>query len=542
LIIYQIDVADVNQEVCVPWNGIDGLGDQMAYGSASIAPIIISYEQGVYHFPIYDAEYLLYGFVIHAERPAGPNPKIFYDDRNITTGSGVGLPKIQLAGCDAPCHSWSTFITAETPGFGNLNTINTWWIIDQLTQSENIPLYYSYEKQFDIQLCPGELVIVGSDTLVADSVHTLQYTTFDGCDSILIYDIKEDEPEAAIVGRDLITCEYPLIELDGSSSNTGDQGNYLWFTNNGNIISPSNQAIIEINGAGDYILEASIESTWTGSTCTNYDTIVVDIDTTAPIIRIDHPGALKCNYKVLPIGAELIGDNLSYSWNTSDGNLLSSQTDIPALIDQAGVYSLVAVNDSNKCITIRDVIIPRDTSSYIQLNGPGVLDLEFCTSQPVQIQMIPSDAVFDSIRWNQSDGLSCDDCLDPIVSTLFSNNYLLAVTDTNGCRAYHPLEVRVDANLKIFVPNAFSPNNDGVNDVFKIYSSPCTVDILSFQVFDRWGAKMFEAYNYVSDEDVGWDGIMEGKTMDPAVFSWYLLAIGADGKETLLEGDVNLLR
>ncbi|MCB0814863.1 MAG: gliding motility-associated C-terminal domain-containing protein, partial [Flavobacteriales bacterium] len=88
----------------------------------------------------------------------------------------------------------------------------------------------------------------------------------------------------------------------------------------------------------------------------------------------------------------------------------------------------------------------------------------------------------------------------------------------------------------IFVPNAFTPNGDGSNDLLFVRGRFITE--LDFQVFDRWGEKVFET----SDQNVGWDGTFRGKPVDPAVFVYHLTVRCEDGQRYFKKGNVTVIR
>jgi len=122
---------------CVPWDGIDGFGNRVG-GSEAVenVAILTRYTQGIYHFPIYDAEFMLIGFDVTTIRPIPDNgsPKrIYYDDSNIpdSYGAGITQPKQNpFNGCDIPCHPWTN------RDFGDLNTINSWFFAREETVEE----------------------------------------------------------------------------------------------------------------------------------------------------------------------------------------------------------------------------------------------------------------------------------------------------------------------------------------------------------------------------------------------------------------------
>lgn len=157
-----VNAGDVGQEICLPWDGRDGLGNMLVENTATQIPISLSFAQGIYHFPIYDAELMTNGFAINNVRPAGPEPLLFYDDSLIPDDSGSGEVKVQLMGCDLPCHRWTNFEQGTGNGMGNLNTINSWWFSQQTMNTEVLflPSFYSCEITGPEVACEGEDVIL----------------------------------------------------------------------------------------------------------------------------------------------------------------------------------------------------------------------------------------------------------------------------------------------------------------------------------------------------------------------------------------------
>jgi gliding motility-associated-like protein len=88
----------------------------------------------------------------------------------------------------------------------------------------------------------------------------------------------------------------------------------------------------------------------------------------------------------------------------------------------------------------------------------------------------------------------------------------------------------------IYIPNAFSPNGDNENDV--LYVRGMLLESMLFRVYNRWGELIFES----TDRSVGWDGTFKGKPVNPDVFDYYLQAVCIDGEESILKGNVTLMR
>ena len=142
--------------------------------------------------------------------------------------------------------------------------------------------------------------------------------------------------------------------------------------------------------------------------------------------------------------------------------------------------------------------------------------------------------------WDNTEHLSNSVIPNPVASPLVTTLYAITVTDKNGC-------VNTDSVLVIvrdfvcdepfvYVPNAFSPNADGNNDVLYVYSN--IVSKVYFAVYDRWGEQVF-----VTEQiDRGWDGIFRGKPSDPAVYVYYLEVTCIDGQKITKKGNVTLIR
>lgn len=118
----------------IPWDGLDGLGNQIPTNTN--LNLEYSYSQGFYHLPVYDVEHLRTGLTVNSVRPITPtpyNPKFFYDDRNITESLPDGQPALELNGCTPPCHYWEDY------DYGNVNTINTFWYAYRSEVTATIP-------------------------------------------------------------------------------------------------------------------------------------------------------------------------------------------------------------------------------------------------------------------------------------------------------------------------------------------------------------------------------------------------------------------
>jgi gliding motility-associated-like protein len=140
--------------------------------------------------------------------------------------------------------------------------------------------------------------------------------------------------------------------------------------------------------------------------------------------------------------------------------------------------------------------------------------------------------------WNNDSTSQTQNTL-PVLN-LHPGHYLIRVTDSKGCNdtsSYNIIASVTPCFLPhVWVPNIFSPNNDGQNDV--LYVRGMGVKELTFYIYDRWGEKVFET----TDQAKGWDGTFKNKPMNSAVYVYYLKAILIDDKVIDKKGNITLVR
>ncbi len=144
-------------------------------------------------------------------------------------------------------------------------------------------------------------------------------------------------------------------------------------------------------------------------------------------------------------------------------------------------------------------------------------------------------------QWVIPYNLDCTDCTDPLASPEFTTLYSVKATNEDGCVdeanvAVYVIRPTCDER-DIYVPNIFSPNQDGENDDFKVLSN--FIDQIHLIIYNRWGEKIFET----KDKNQAWDGTYKGSLLPPDVYAYYfnVVCIG-DGKKYAKKGNVTLIR
>jgi gliding motility-associated-like protein len=145
--------------------------------------------------------------------------------------------------------------------------------------------------------------------------------------------------------------------------------------------------------------------------------------------------------------------------------------------------------------------------------------------------------------WTPAKDLSCTGCAVPFANPKFTTRYKIAVTDSNNCRASSEVMVNVVCNNKnYFIPNTFTPNSDGVNDVF--YPRGSSIDrVQSMRVFNRWGEVVFEKRNFtVNSIQDGWNGMFQGRPANADTYIYTVEFVCENGQIVPYKGNVTLLR
>ncbi|MEL6274060.1 MAG: gliding motility-associated C-terminal domain-containing protein, partial [Bacteroidota bacterium] len=110
--------------------------------------------------------------------------------------------------------------------------------------------------------------------------------------------------------------------------------------------------------------------------------------------------------------------------------------------------------------------------------------------------------------------------------------------NSSGCVSIDSVRVSVIPTANVYIPNAFSPNFDGINDVFQPFPDQSVATIANFQVFDRWGSQV---YSYTPSEDLGWDGNINSQPASAGAYVYTLKVTLLNGQERSFEGVVMLL-
>jgi gliding motility-associated-like protein len=283
----------------------------------------------------------------------------------------------------------------------------------------------------------------------------------------------------------------------------------------------------DLEQAGSYALKV------TDSNGCEMDTVFVLLDYDTLSLAYQTGSVLCKEVCTGTITVAASGGVAPYNYLWADG-----ETD-PALKNLCTGEYVITINDVNGC-TIGDTIelfldsayFPQDIKAW---SDPTVI----YRSQSATLYGGNYGNQFD-YTWSPVDYLSATKGTKVITTPKNTIIYTYTVSDTNGCIGWDTVLVTVMDIIcddpYVFVPNAFSPNGDGFNDI--LYVRGKTLEKIEFAIYDRWGEKIFET----KDKNIGWDGTYRGKECDPGVYVYYLDAMCIGGARYLTKGNVTLIR
>lgn len=232
----------------------------------------------------------------------------------------------------------------------------------------------------------------------------------------------------------------------------------------------------------------------------------------------------------------------AYRYSVDFGPRRSIDFAIPIL---GGREHVVTVFDIEGCSSEQTIFVDQPEPVVVDLGE----DIEIQLGDSTILDPFTGVGLFiDSVVWSPEGLINCLDrdtsCLEVSVSPLQTTAFQLTIFDQDGCTGTDEIIVDVDRNRNVFIPNVFSPNGDGRNDIFKVFIGPGVENINYMKVFDRWGEILFDIDEaFVPDElgTIGWDGTLNGKTMNPGVYVYLIEVEFVDGLTLLYRGDVTLL-
>jgi len=219
-----------------------------------------------------------------------------------------------------------------------------------------------------------------------------------------------------------------------------------------------------------------------------------------------------------------------------DGEMYNTSSLLPAL--SAGTYN-VHVQDANGCIQTDSVTV--NSPPELLINLIENTNINFGDSIVLETAVSGANGV--TYSWSSLDSLSCTDCPSPTVSPTYQTAYTLNIVTDEGCSATASVTIFVDKTQPVFIPNAFSPNGDGINDFFVVHGGDPVTSVKLLRIYDRWGGAIFESQNTIPNSTENtWNGKFRGNNMQSGVYVYYAEIEFIDGSVIPFSGEITLIR
>ena len=353
----------------------------------------------------------------------------------------------------------------------------------------------------------------------------LKVTDANNCTDSLMDTINIFQSPTVDAGMDTFACAgIPLsLNATGASSYTWQNNPDLSCTNCANPVATPTQA-------------STYYVTGRSNGCSASDSIKIKVQT-KELITAQPTSYTICSGNSINLN---VSGTDNYSW-LSDNTLSSTTINNPVASPITNTVYTAIGKDSNNCFSDTatiNVIVHSTPTVNITDSAAEVLS---GTTYTILASTGNDGAV--TLEWTPASGLSCYNCLQPIATVNNTTTYTLTATDAFGCTASDSIILIALCNKQsIYIPNTFSPNNDGVNDYFFPRANGSLL-VKSFVIFNRWGQVVFERRNvYANGSANGWDGKYKNVLQKPDVYV-YTMELQCANDETFVQrGNITLIR
>ncbi len=455
-----------------------------------------------------------YSTVEYAYQTTGTfNPKVYLQDVNLCVDSLQVTNPVSIKGPIAAFDSLTTgctgadlHFTDKTIAFPNVPITQALWSFGDGITSDTIgSVDYSYAF-------PGKYKIY------------LKVTDADGCiDSVIHYNNISISP-ILNAGNDTLVCAGSSFTLKPTGAQT-----YIWQ------INPDLSCTNCANPVATPTKTTSYYVTGSNNSCSVTDTLNVTVQQ-KELVVVQPSSYSMCIGDSVKLNAS---GTHSYQWSPS-GTLTASNISDPLAFPAATTNYTVVGKDSNNCFedsSIVEVAVhSRPTVNIID----SAVQLLIGTNYTI-LTSLSDDAR--SLQWLPQTDLSCYTCAEPVATVNKTTTYTLTATNSYGCSSSDAITITAICNGQSFyLPNTFSPNNDGMNDYF-YPRSPSAFTIKSLTIFNRWGQMVFLGQNFpANNASSGWNGKFNGIDQAADVYVYIMQIQCADGETAIKKGNITLMR
>jgi gliding motility-associated-like protein len=319
---------------------------------------------------------------------------------------------------------------------------------------------------------------------------------------------------------------------NSSTVSDGSAMNYLWQFSDGTT-QTSTDAVKSFSATGNFTVRLI---TTTGNSCADtsaFYTVRImpngKADFSWDSVCIDRP------MQYLNLSRENNSPRVSYSWSLQDGNPDVLTKNPPAVTyANAGTIDVVLRLTTLGCEAYPDSVVKK-----VQVNKPkpGIRYRDITVPQGAKKFINVRDSVGNLYSWQPQVQLSSYNSRFAEFTATEDVLYKIKITDKHTCITTDTLQMLILKKPGYYLPSAFTPNGDGLNDIARPYLVGMK-SLKSFSIFNRWGSLIF----YSTKEGEGWDGKSKGVAQDSGVYVWMLEFYTYDNKLVTEKGTITLIR
>jgi len=438
-------------------------------------------------------------------------PKIIFTDSITCASSSKGFDTIKVAGVDAgylslpnPVCDSGTFELIDTSKGIFTSISSELWLFDDGTSATGLSVYRTYHA-------PGSYKVV------------LIQTTSAGCtDTLTNMFVVHPHPDVK-AGPDTTVCVGDNAMLTASGAAT-----YVWAPAATLSCATCQTTSAKPTTATKYIVVGTDKYG-----CKHNDTVEVFLKTNTTATT--DSGGQICQGDYIQL-FDSAGPGATYTWIPASGLDNSHIYDPKANPSSTTKYMVIAQVGS--CIPdtayVNVIVHPKPAINAGQ-------DQTIVAGSSAQLDATGSG--FNRLSWAPNASLNCDSCYDPLATPTKTTMYRVIAFSDYGCEDSSHVTIYVICDhSQLYMPNTFTPNGDGQNDLFYPHGKGLTI-IKRFSIYDRWGELIFHRENInANDKDAAWDGRFRGVLLNPDVFVYVVDVICETGEPMSIKGNVSLIR
>ena len=317
--------------------------------------------------------------------------------------------------------------------------------------------------------------------------------------------------------------------FSNTSSNTVGEMQYHWFLGDGTEAATRDITHI-YKKAGKYQVRLLVNSS---AICADSSVHTVVVLQNAIADFSFKPICINLPLQLINNSIDTMNTPINYLWNLGNGQTSVLRTPPVLIYPTAGAYPITLTVSTTECPSPVNTI-----KHFISVDMPKTA-IRYPLKYAVENWPLSLSARLfgESVLWTPANSLDVNTSYTPVFTGVTDQLYTIEIKTRSGCVTVDTQLIKTVKHVEVFVPNAFTPNNDGINDLLH----PLSFGIKKleyFKIYNRWGQLVFE----MDAEQPGWDGTFKGAQLEMQTIVWIFKGIGVDGNVYSKKGTSMLLR